>query len=92
MDEEILVAVSGPDPLKAVAYLDAQPSIYLKASFNLQDGKPQTLLRCAHLLEFMKMEVAMIALEGAKVVTCEHCKNFFLHWSRNIPPNPCNAL
>jgi hypothetical protein len=36
------------------------------------------LLWCEDLLMFMQMEIAMVALEGAKVVTCEQCRNYFL--------------
>lgn len=72
-----LVGASGPDPVNALVSL-SHPSIDLKASFHIQNGKPQMLVRCEYLLEFMKMEIAMIALEGAKLATCEHCPNFFL--------------
>ena len=35
-------------------------------------------IQCSDLLEFMTMEIAKIALEGAKVATCERCHNLFL--------------
>jgi hypothetical protein len=87
-----LVGAGGPDPVNTLVSL-SHPAIDLGASFNLRDGKPQMLLRCEHLLDFMKMEVAMIALEGAKLVTCEHCKNFFLtgpSTSRRIHATHCS--
>ena len=36
------------------------------------------LLECPHLTQFMTMEIAMIAMHGAKLGTCEHCGAVFL--------------
>jgi hypothetical protein len=36
------------------------------------------LLKCSSLTNFMKMEIAMAAMHGAKLATCEHCGAVFL--------------
>jgi hypothetical protein len=74
---QMIASAGGPDPVDALVSL-SHPPIGIRASFHLRDGKPQMLLQCERLLEFMKMEAAMVALEGAKPVTCEHCRNLFL--------------
>jgi hypothetical protein len=87
-----LVGAGSSDPVNALVSL-SHPPIDLKASFHIQNGKPQMLLRCEHLLEFMKMEAAMVALEGAKLVTCENCRNLFLtgpSTSRRIHATHCS--
>jgi hypothetical protein len=72
---QLLVNATGPDPVKACINLKF---IRLEAALQLRDDKPQMLLRCKNLLDFMRMEVAMVALEGAKLATCERCPNLFL--------------
>ena len=73
-----LIALSGPDQARALATL-APFWIDLKAIFGIRDGKPEMHIRCGNLLDFMRLEIAMVALEGgAKPVECEHCHNFFL--------------
>jgi hypothetical protein len=54
------------------------PYIRAHISLHLRDGKPQMLVRCHELFELMRLEVATIVVEGAKVVICERCKNLFL--------------
>jgi hypothetical protein len=76
MRQKIVIAGS-PDQVDALVSL-SQPQIRLLTSFHLRDGKPQMLAQCDYLLDFMRMEIGMIALNGAKLVACEHCKNLFL--------------
>jgi hypothetical protein len=71
----LLAQAGGPDPVEAFVNLRRLES---EASFRIEGGKPQMLLQCKSLLDFMKMEVGMVALEGAKLATCEHCPNLFL--------------
>jgi hypothetical protein len=69
--------LASSDQVEALVSL-SEPQIETKAAFFLRDGEAQMLLRCHHLLDFMRMEVAMIAVEGVKLVTCGHCRNYFL--------------
>jgi hypothetical protein len=41
-------------------------------------GALRMLLACYDLTTFMSMEVAMAAMQGAKLGTCDHCGNVFL--------------
>jgi hypothetical protein len=87
-----IVIAGSPDQVDALVSL-SQPQIRLLASFHLRDGKPQMLAQCDHLLDFMRMEIGMIALNGAKLVTCEHCKNLFLtgpSTSRRVHATHCS--
>ena len=68
--------LASSDQVEALVAL-SEPQIEAKTSFHLRDGKAQMLLRCHHLLDFMRMEVATIAVEGAKLVTCGCCGNYF---------------
>lgn len=72
-----LTAAGGPNPLDALVAL-SHPVVDLHAVFRLEGDKPQMLLRCEDLIGFMKMETALVALEGAKLAACEHCGNLFL--------------
>ena len=36
------------------------------------------LLKCSSLTNFMNMEIAMAAMLGAKLATCDHCGAVFL--------------
>jgi hypothetical protein len=71
-----LASTGSSDQVEALVAL-SEPRIETKATFHLRDGKAQMLLRCHHLLDFMRMEVATIAVEGAKLVTCGYCGNYF---------------
>ena len=73
-----LIDIGGPNPINAVDRLAQLHGIPLRSIVRLQDGKPQLLLKCDDLFDFLRMETALIALEGAKVVVCDHCKNIFL--------------
>jgi hypothetical protein len=72
-----LARAGSSDQVEALVSL-SEPRIETKATFHLRDGKAQMLLRCHHLFDFMRLEVATIAVEGAKLVTCGHCGNYFL--------------
>ena len=74
---QYLIDAGGPKPIDALIPL-SQPFVPLKSTLRLYNGKPQLLLQCDVLFDFMRMETALIALEGAKVVICEQCKNLFL--------------
>ena len=43
-----------------------------------EGGTPRMLLKCSSLTNFMKMEIAMAAMHGAKLATCERCSAVFL--------------
>jgi len=80
---EILLLAGGGEPIDALIRVTSErpatlDPIDLSPAFHLERGKPRMLLRCTELTTFMQMEIAMVALEGAKVVTCEHCHNLFL--------------
>jgi hypothetical protein len=81
---EMLLSAGSDEPIDPLIQMTSEPlpivltRINLSPAFNLERGKPRMLLRCADLPMFMQMEIAMVALEGAKVVTCEHCRNLFL--------------
>jgi hypothetical protein len=55
----------------------SDPHIRTAISFHLRDGRAQMLVRCDELFDFMRLEAAMIAIEGAKLVTCGCCGNYF---------------
>ena len=74
---QYLIDAGGSNPIDAFVPL-SQPFISLKSSLRLYNGKPQLLLQCDELFDFLRMETALIALEGAKVVVCEQCENLFL--------------
>jgi hypothetical protein len=67
----------GANQLEALLSISS-PLVKVRADFHLRDGEAQMLLYCNDLLDLMRMEIAMVALEGAKLVTCEHCRNYFL--------------
>ena len=75
---QMLLAAGGGEPIDALIGITKDTSINLNPTFHLEDGKPRMLLQCTDLPMFMQMEIAMIALEGAKLVNCEQCRNFFL--------------
>jgi hypothetical protein len=75
---EMLLAAGGDEPIDALIQMTKDTPINLNPMFHLEGGKPRMLLRCTDLPMFMQMEIAMIALEGAKLVNCEQCRNFFL--------------
>jgi hypothetical protein len=76
---ECLVAAGGPDPVGALVAL-SYPPIQTMITFHLgdADAKPQMLVQCKNLLDFMRMETSMVALEGAKIASCAHCPNIFI--------------
>jgi hypothetical protein len=87
-----IVSAGSSDQVDALVSI-SQLQISLMASFHLRDGKPQMLAQCNRLLDFMRMEIGMIALEGAKLITCEHCRNLFLTGpgtSRRIHATHCS--
>jgi hypothetical protein len=53
---------------------------HLAAKFDLggEGGTVRMLLQCDYLITFMRMEMAMAAMQGAKLGTCEHCGDVFL--------------
>lgn len=79
-----LVKATGPnqaDTLRAIneslgqaMRIDLTPTFELEA----ETGVPRMLLKCNDLWHFMAMEIAMIAMQGAKLATCEHCGDIFL--------------
>ena len=81
---EMLLSAGGDEPIDPLIQMVSEPlpialtPINLRPAFNLERGKPRMLLRCADLMMFMQMEIAMVALEGAKVVICEHCRDLLL--------------
>jgi hypothetical protein len=77
LQRQYLIDAGGPKPIDALIPLSL-PFIPLKSTLRLYNGKPQLMLQCDGLFDFMRMETALIALEGAKVVICDHCKNIFL--------------
>jgi hypothetical protein len=54
--------------------IELEPTFHLPA----EGGPPQMLLNCSDLTNFMKMEIAMVAMHGVKLATCEQCHDFFL--------------
>jgi len=75
---EMLLSAGGDEPIDALIGITKDTPIKLNPAFHLENGKPRMLLQCTDLPMFMQMEIAMIALEGAKLVNCEQCHNFFL--------------
>ena len=74
---QFLIDASGPNPVDTFVAL-SRPFVSLKASLRLYEGKPQLLAQCDDLLNFLRAETMLIALEGAKVVVCEQCQDLFL--------------
>jgi hypothetical protein len=68
------------DALQAITSSYGYAGVQLEPEFNIsgEDGIPRMLLKCSSLTNFMKMEVAMAAMHGAKLATCEHCRTVFL--------------
>jgi hypothetical protein len=62
------------DSLGKAMAIDLTPTFELEA----ETGTPRMLLKCSDLRHFMTMEIAMIAMQGAKLAECEHCKAVFL--------------
>lgn len=54
--------------------IDVTPTFELDA----ETGIPRMMLKCVDLAQYMTMEIAMVAMHGAKLGTCEHCGNVFL--------------
>jgi hypothetical protein len=88
---ELLLSAGGDDPIQALIRVspnrerspllgldDAVPGVKLEPAFHLEGGKPRMLLQCPDLPSFMRMEIALVALEGAKLATCAHCPNLFI--------------
>jgi hypothetical protein len=79
-----VVRATGPnqaDTLQAInESLGRSMAIDLTPTFELaaETGTPRMLLKCSDLWQFMAMEIAMIAMHGAKLGTCEHCGAVFL--------------
>ena len=73
-----LLAAGGNDPIDALIRITEGGPIRPSVLFQLEGDKPLMFIQCSDLLEFMTMEIAKIALEGAKVATCERCHNLFL--------------
>jgi hypothetical protein len=72
-----LTGISGADQVEALISL-SQPPMSHEVSFHLQDGKPRILIRCERFFDFLRMEAATIAVEGAKLVACGRCGDYFL--------------
>jgi hypothetical protein len=79
-----LVRATGPnqaDTLRAInESLGQARAIDLTPTFELEavTGTPRMLLKCEDLMQFMTMEIAMVAMHGVKLGTCEHCGAVFL--------------
>jgi hypothetical protein len=77
-----LEAVSGSNPVDALHAINERFEylIKLRPVFDLagEGGRPRMVLQCSDLWSFMCMEIAMVALQGAKLATCEHCHDVFL--------------
>ena len=81
MLRKCLIDASGPNPIEAfIKYMPPEPLNFtnVRSTLRLYNGKPQLLLESNELHDFMILETQLIALEGAKVVVCEHCGNLFL--------------
>jgi hypothetical protein len=52
----------------------------LTPTFDLgaEGGTIRMMFKCWNLIAFMDMEVAMAAMQGAQLATCEHCGDVFL--------------
>jgi hypothetical protein len=74
---EGLIGAGSTNQVDALVSL-SHPLIGAEVSFHLRDGKPRMLVQIRELFDFMRMEAATIALEGAKLVTCGYCRNYFL--------------
>ncbi len=74
-----LISLGGSDRAKVLAML-SKSRAELEPKFDLatETGAPRMLLKCPYLRTFMTMEIAMAAMQGAKLATCEHCGNVFL--------------
>jgi hypothetical protein len=57
---------------------DDYPSLIPKFGLGGEGGALRMLLQCRELYFFMKMEVAMAAMQGVKLGTCGHCGDIFL--------------
>jgi hypothetical protein len=71
---------SALDALRAISSSYGYGGIQLEPEFDLsgEGGTPRMLLKCSNLANFMKMEIAMAAMHGAKLATCERCGAVFL--------------
>jgi hypothetical protein len=71
---------SALDALRTISSSYGYGGIELEPEFDLsgEGGTPRMLLKCSNLANFMKMEIAMAAMHGAKLATCEHCGAVFL--------------
>jgi hypothetical protein len=81
---ELLENVGGPSQVDALREINNHVFSFghnfLEPVFELagQAGAPRMVLTCDELRAFMTMEAAMIAMNGARVIHCEHCNNIFL--------------
>ena len=78
-----LTKATGPqvDALQAInSSLGRYGPINLQPTFDLGGaaGAPRMVLKFSDLMQFMAMEIAMVAMQGAKLGTCEHCGAVFL--------------
>jgi hypothetical protein len=83
---ELLHIIGGEDRIAAMTAINSTIGNRVGAENNLiptfhlagPHGTPQLLLKSASLLGFMKMEMAMIASNGARVGECEKCSAMFV--------------
>lgn len=78
-----LAAAGGGDKTAALEALNAavaETALDLRPEFDLggENGSPRMLLSALHLRGFMIMEIAMVAMNGARLFRCEHCGSAFL--------------
>jgi hypothetical protein len=79
-----LATAAGSSQVDALHAINSSLARYrllnLQPAFDLagEGGAPRMLLRCEDLMQFMTMEIAMVAMHGAKLAECEHCKDVFL--------------
>jgi hypothetical protein len=74
--EEKLISLNGPNQVESIISL--APTDRTSVSFHLRDGKPQMMVQCNNLFDFMRLEAGTIGVEGSRLVTCGHCGNLFL--------------
>lgn len=80
-----LARAGGPDQVEALRSVNDSieqmlHGVDLRPIFDLggAGGAPRMLLKCRDLMQFMVMEIAMVATNGARFAECEHCGDAFL--------------
>lgn len=78
----LLAGTGSGDPVTAAnAAATALAAYRIKAAATVdldETGSPRLMWSASDLIEFMRMEAAMVAINGARLTACQHCHDKFL--------------